>query len=100
MSVSSRTDGTTCLSAAGELDAHTAPDLSRHIAEADTSTVELDLSAITFLDSSGLASLIEAHQRLTQAERSFVVVDPSSVVTRVLSVSGVLDHLNLQDRSS
>jgi len=99
VAVSSQTSSTTCLSASGELDAYTAPDLGQRIAAAETPTVELDLSAVTFLDSSGLAALIEAHQRLTRDSRRLVVVDPSPVVARVLAVSGVTDHLHLQARS-
>lgn len=100
MAVSNRTSTTTCLRASGELDAFTAPDLGEHVAAAETSTVELDLSAVTFMDSSGLAALIEAHQRLARDSRHLVVVDPSPVVARVLSVSGVTGHLDLQARSS
>lgn len=75
----------------GELDIATAPELVemlerlRHFGHA----VTLDLAEITFMDSTGLTTIMDAH---TQAERngwSFAVRRPSPAVTRVFDLAGV-----------
>lgn len=83
------------LSVGGEIDAHTAPDLASAIAECDQSTVVVDMSAVDFVDSSGLRVLIEAHQVADQAGRSLKLSNPSSAVSRLLEISGVSDYLDV-----
>lgn len=79
----------------GELDAFTAPTLSAAILDATSIEVELDLAAVTFIDSSGLATIVEGHQRLQQAERRLVIVDRSVIVQRLLDLAGLTDRLDL-----
>jgi anti-anti-sigma factor len=59
----------------------------------------LDLSAVDFVDSSGLRVLIDAHQRLTDDRRSLVLADPSPAVRRLFDISGVIDYLNVVETS-
>jgi anti-anti-sigma factor len=75
----------------GELDIATAPQLVemlerlRHFGHA----VTLDLAEVTFMDSTGLTTLMDAR---TQSERngwSFSVRRPSPAVTRVFDLAGV-----------
>jgi anti-sigma B factor antagonist len=84
------------LHVAGELDAHSAPDLSDKLGpllgEGD---VHLDLSAVEFMDSSGLRVVVDAHQRATAAGAKLIVHDPSKSVRRIIEISGLADHLNL-----
>jgi anti-sigma B factor antagonist len=57
------------LSVDGELDISTIPVLTRHIDErigSDYTTLTLDLSELTFMDSSGLRLLIELDRRAQQ----------------------------------
>lgn len=79
----------------GELDAMSAPDLHAAIAAATEGDVELDLSGVTFIDSSGLASVIEGHLRLSPGQRRLVLVDRSPTVQRLLDLSGVSTQLDL-----
>ena len=61
-----RDGATTLLRISGELDLSTVPVLARHVDEqlADKpTTLTLDLSALTFMDSSGLRLLIELDER-------------------------------------
>lgn len=83
------------LVARGEIDAHTAPSLGAAI-DAAGSAVTLDLSAVDFVDSSGLRVLIDAHQRLADAGGALTVVSPSSAVSRLFEISGVDDYLNIE----
>ena len=78
----------------GELDAATAPDLLERMART-SGDVEVNLTAVTFIDSSGLAALIQAHRSLGGQGRRLTIVEPSTAVQRVLTLSGVGDHLGL-----
>lgn len=78
------------ITAAGELDPATAPQLDRVIADAraDGATeLVIDLAGVTFVDSSGLRSLIAAH-KLTQP-LPLVVRRPSAFVTQLLEITGL-----------
>jgi len=75
----------------GELDAYTAPALDKALDEFgdDTPAVVLDLSAVTFIDSSALQVLVTHHQRLVGVEGRLELRRPSDVVVRLLDVSGL-----------
>ncbi|MBA2282615.1 MAG: STAS domain-containing protein [Acidimicrobiia bacterium] len=55
-------------------------------AERDGSDIELDLSQVTFMSSVGLAVLIRC-QSLVEEPRRLVLVEPSPIVRRVLTVT-------------
>lgn len=82
--------------ASGEVDASTAPRLAAAIHAAGP-VVRLDLSAIDFLDSSGIGVLVEAHQQLDEDGGSLTIVAASAMVRRVLDLSGMLEYLNVDD---
>ena len=81
----------------GEIDAHTAPDISKAVAKATTPALEIDLSGVDFVDSSGLRALIDAHQRFEANGGSLTLVRPSAAVIRLFDISGVGDYLNVTD---
>jgi anti-anti-sigma factor len=78
------------LSVAGEVDISTAGDLQSAIEMAGTRAFEiwLDLSATTFMDSSGIHVLTECRARLAEANRRLVLVCPEGPVHRVLTLTG------------
>ena len=89
-------DGTT-ITVTGDVDAYSAPDLSSALDPLPgEGTVTLELSGVEFMDSSGIRVLVDAHQRAAEAERSFVIADPSRSVRRILEISGLLDHLDVR----
>jgi anti-anti-sigma factor len=88
-------DGRARVIVRGELDAFTAPDLLAGIDEAAGDEVQLDLAGVSFIDSSGLASVIAGHQRLDQEHRRLVIVERSEIVQRLLDLSGVASRLHL-----
>ena len=51
----------------------------------------LDLSGVTFLDSSGLHALLRARAYLAREDRSLVLVCPAGPARRVLDLASVLD---------
>ena len=85
------------LIATGEIDAHSVPAL---VAALDPlpgdGDVSLDMSAVDFMDSSGLRVLIDAHQRATVDGRRVVLVRPSKAVHRVIEISGLAEHLHVE----
>ena len=80
-----------CLS--GELDHHAAAGGMREIDElldrfipADCA---LDLSGLTFMDSSGIALILRVHKRMQALGGRTAVIDPSAQPLRVLDASGI-----------
>ncbi len=83
------------LALAGEIDAHTAPLLADAIGQCELDHVMLDMSAVEFVDSSGLRVLIEAHQQAQAVGRKIELSNPSPSVSRLLEISGIDDYLNV-----
>jgi anti-anti-sigma factor len=72
----------------GELDMATAGDLSEVLRTASgrADPMVLDLSEVSFMDSSGLRALLDA-AGLPEAQRPTVLLDPSPQVRRLLDIS-------------
>lgn len=85
---------------AGELDAHSAPTLREQLNAVDDAEIVLDMSGVTFMDSSGLRVLIDAHQTAAGRGCQLIVHEPSQSVRRILEIAGVLDHLDVRDGSA
>jgi anti-anti-sigma factor len=72
----------------------TAPQLAEEVEVAVWSTVGafvLDLTELTFLDSSGLHALLRARAYLAREDRSLVLICPPGPARRVLDLASVLD---------
>ena len=92
LDVNTDVDGALVL--AGEIDSYTAPDLAERL-EADPTLVVLDLTDVTFIDSSGLRVLVEGHRRRVEAGSSLTLRSPSAAVQRLLEISGLAGHLDV-----
>lgn len=83
-------DGTVIAEILGEVDPSNARDLGRRLSEAvpnDALAVVVDLSAVAFLDSSGVQMLFELAERLTGRQQKLsVVVPPEAPARRVLDI--------------
>ena len=80
----------------GELDPHSAPTLAGHLDDllgGGSTEVDLDLSGLRFVDSSGLRVLLAASERLTGAGGALWLRDPAPAVRRLLDVAGVHEAL-------
>ena len=80
----------------GELDMANAPLLQSSIESdelAATKTVVLDLQGLTFLDSTGLRIILAAREQCWRRGQEFAVTPGSQQVQRLLSVTGVGEHL-------
>lgn len=83
---------------AGEVDAHTCPDLQSALDPLPgTGDVSVDVSGVGFMDSSGLRALIGAHQAAESAQRRLVISKPSQSVLRLIEISGLREHLNVAE---
>ena len=85
----------------GELDLATVEELSRVIEDAgETSLLVLDLTALEFLDTSGLRFLLKKQADCTEAGTELRLVGGSGEVQRLLAVAGFADRLPLEDSVS
>src|SRR4051794_27476354 len=86
-----RREGVAIIAVRGEVDLETAPRLREVIDAAidGGARIEIDLRATTFIDSTGLAVLVDAYRRLGRVRDAVVVLRPQPKVQRVLEVSGV-----------
>ncbi|HYG96485.1 MAG TPA: STAS domain-containing protein [Solirubrobacterales bacterium] len=78
----------------GELDLSTAPTLEGPLEEAlssDEGSVLIDLSQCEFIDSTGIALIVRAWQRLSGGEngRALVICSQNDQVRRVLEITGL-----------
>ncbi len=82
---------------AGEIDASTAPALDDALRTLPTGngTVVVDVSDVTFIDSSGLRVLISLASRADDTGRSVILKQPSPTVTRLLEITGLTQMFGL-----
>ena len=88
-------DGTYVVFVAGEVDMSTSAALVRGLAAPTLDrarSIVVDLSTCTFIDTSGLAALVGANERLCAASgRRLALVAPGTCLLRALEVSGLHD---------
>ncbi len=83
----------------GELDISTAATLERAVArtlDGQGGAFYVDISALTFMDSTGAQTLLRLHRRLTELGRRLVVVSPTPLVRRVLEILGFDQVMDVQ----
>jgi stage II sporulation protein AA (anti-sigma F factor antagonist) len=83
------------LAVTGELDAYTGPVLSEALAAGGD--VTLDLSGVSFVDSSALRILVQAQQERAAQGARLQLQAPSDVVRRLLDVSGLSELFAIPD---
>ena len=81
-------DGTTIVRLAGELDLARVPELTDALTPA-TGRLVVDLSEVTFLDSTTLALLVKEHRRLEHAGGELVLLIGEQTPTTAFSVTGL-----------
>lgn len=81
---------------AGEIDGQSSPLLAAALGDVADRHIAVDMSAIDFVDSSGLRVLIDAHQRAEEAGGSLTLVEISSPVARLLELSGMNGYLRIK----
>jgi len=98
-------DGVELVQVEGELDIATAARLisvlNSSVAEAIKAVV-VDLTRVGFMDSTGLALLINANRRLTLRRKGFAVVCPPGPLRRVFEITDMMDtlHVHADERAA
>jgi anti-sigma B factor antagonist len=86
----------------GEIDAYSAPslreDLRVLVEDRGALVVVIDLSAVTFLDSSGLGAIVGTLRRLRERNGRLTIVEPESAASRIFEHTGLDTVLDLYDR--
>ena len=88
------------VSASGELDLGTVESFRIQVAGAmasDASRVVIDLRHVTFIDSTTLGVLVEAHNRLSAQDRELVIKTQQPLLLRLFEITGLTAVLNIQD---
>jgi anti-sigma B factor antagonist len=96
-------DGRVYVILRGELDLSTVAKVQEELRRVEASTppvVVLDLSGLTFLDSTGLRCLITADERAREQGRRLVIVRGPDPVQRVFSITRLEEHLEIVDDPS
>jgi anti-anti-sigma factor len=80
----------------GELDIATAPELVEmlHRLRRQRHAVQVDLAEVTFMDSTGLTTLMDARLAAQSNGWSFSIRRPSHAVRRVFELAGVTSMLD------
>lgn len=93
-------DGLVHIGLVGELDLSTVAKVQeelRRVEEPAPPTVVLDLSRLTFLDSTGLRAIVTADERAREGGRRLVVVRGPDSVQRVFSITRLEERLDMVD---
>jgi len=93
-------DTTHVVSPHGEIDASTAPRLGTclfELADEGKRAVVVDLSEVTFMDSTGIGVLLNALGRFSTRDGKLVLVCPTERVLRPFQVTGLVGHLTIFD---
>src|SRR4051794_25825209 len=84
--------------AEGDIDLAGGPLLDTAILRLEASgPVVIDLTAVEFIDSSGLRSLLTASRRAEGRNSVVVLRNPSAGVKRLLSITGTADQFQIED---
>ena len=95
-----RSDGQTTLSLAGEFDASCVvryERLFRDALEDSTALLVVDMTDVTFIDSTGLGMLVRSHRAADAASARFAVVHPTAQTRKLITVLGLDELLHVHD---
>jgi stage II sporulation protein AA (anti-sigma F factor antagonist) len=85
-------DGATEIEVDGELDLSVIDQLQRAIDEAGPGSTLIDLRHCTFIDSTGIAVILRAHQQREKDGGRIVVHSLSPAVLRIFTITGLIGN--------
>ncbi|MDD5747812.1 MAG: STAS domain-containing protein [Actinomycetota bacterium] len=91
-------EGFNIVSVVGELDVYTVPLFRKVLLKIEGDRkhdIVLDLSKMTFIDSSGIGSLIETYQKVTSSEGSIVFVVENPRILKILKMVNLDSVFNI-----
>ena len=99
--ITTRQDGArTFVIVDGEVDMATAPQLERALLAVTRGDVVVDLTAVAFLDSSGIATLVRVHRTLAGRGDELTTTGEQALVRHALEVTGLFEVLHPDDADS
>ena len=97
-------DGTLYVRLIGELDHHSAEETLRRMEqEADRylpMRCAVDLSELSFMDSSGIAVFLRMKKRMRETEGELLIIDPRAQPAHVITASGLGKMIPIKRRES
>jgi len=87
---SSRAEDTTILTVNGDVDLYSSPELRKAVLDAvprSATGVEVHLGGVSYMDSSGVATLVEGLRSAKEHGKDFALVAPSAAVMKVLELA-------------
>jgi anti-sigma B factor antagonist len=93
-------DGVTVVAVSGEIDLATASEFRSVLVDAvagGQGDLVVDLSEVTFMDSTGLGAMVSARRRLTLRGASMRLVSPAGGVRRILDVTKLDQVIPIHD---
>jgi len=91
-------DGAAVLAVQGEVDISTAPELRERLlalAERGTTVAVVDLSEVSFVDSTALGALVSGVKRLRNAGGDLRLVVTQPRITKVFEITGLTDVFHI-----
>ncbi len=90
-------DGAALASLRGEVDADNCHRIGRELLAGAEGTGGLivDLAQLTFIDSSGISELLKISEAVRDRNQRFETRNPSPPVRRILEITGLLEHFEL-----
>lgn len=91
-------DAALLLRVTGELDLRNADsfiETARSVSTDSPPVLGVHLGAVTFIDSTGIRSLVQVADDLKASGRGMRIVAPSRIVTRALQVTGIDERLDI-----
>ena len=93
-------DGIVFLEIQGEIDLYASPQLREHfteLAKGKQHKIIINLKNVTYIDSSGLATFIEAFQKLSAEDGKLVLCNLTETVKGVFEIARLEDVLTIVD---
>jgi anti-sigma B factor antagonist len=95
-----RRGSVTVITPQGEIDVATAPGLRHHLdkgIDQDSGPVVVELTSVTFIDSTGLGVLVGAQKHCDEAGREMRIVVTDPRIRKVFAITGLRDHFEMHD---
>ena len=92
-----------CIAVTGEIDLATVPELEMAIEsvyETKSHPLVVDLTASSFMDSTGLKALVMANRRFDESGRSFAIAVSGGPVSRLIDLSGVESSMRIVEKTA
>ena len=102
LEITVETDGAkVTIAVGGEVDPHTAPQLEGEIRTAllspSVETLALDLSGVSFMDSSGLRVVISTHRSMRERAGRLVLRHPTATVKHLLEITQLSGEIDIEE---